>query len=243
MALDEKQLSLVLNFGSALVGALAGGWATYMATGWSERTRRSEVGGRLQGVLLSEILGHQATLILDIDRMLPLWLRRGQPGFWDGSNPLQPLPFGHLSLQQFDLFRDHLLDSDSASSLSRYFEHARQLNEWAQSNDYSTQVRDRVAVLEENLALTRHLLTTTPRRRLDTPQLTEAINTFHLSEERYRRILAVTKYSPTDLFSLASKVEQSGIASAPPPLNTSDDWLNYVEAAARLRPDGPALRR
>src|SRR5712691_7944864 len=150
--------------GSAVLGAIVGGLLTYWLTGRLERLKRSDEAGRLQAALLGEVIGHQSIFWGDLDRALPLWIRRGDERLWDRTAPRKPIAFGHLSLDLYETFSDALLKSDLAAPIARYYRDVRSLNEHSallkarQDANFDDQIRFAAKVFEENLKLTDALI-------------------------------------------------------------------------------------
>lgn len=224
-------------FLSAVGGAVVGSLATYLATGHLERVKRRQTEAQLHSALLVEVIGHGFTFNRDFDAVLPRWLRRGEPGIWNGNKPIKPMILGQVSTNIYMEFRSALLCSDLAEAIASYYHRAQRYNsdlralEQSTYEDYISTIRDALRLAKENLELTADLIRKTPKNHLRKLRVANTIASYEEFANSYRLLIAIAGYKYYDLLKLREQAESQGISHLPPPLNKSDDWFRYLDWA------------
>jgi hypothetical protein len=225
----------MVEFYAAVFGAIMGGIVTYFLKGLLEREKHRDAAGRLHSALITEIVGHHIDMRTEFDEMLPVWIRRGEPQYWEGDKPLTDLKIKKFTHYIYDEFRRELLYSDYVTILVSYYMDLFFLNKYTDDIRQGTDsnYRGRIVLLIrlfiQNIDLTNCLIAATPPKYLNQVAVASAVNAFKLFEKASRRLIAVATHTGSDIRRFYYIAETKGHEELPPPLNESKDWMRYIE--------------
>lgn len=150
----------------AILGAVVGGWATYLATKATEANRRKELVLHLYSLLLLEVFSHQQSLFLEVDEFLPAWLLRGHE--WLTGNGAETTPnlqflwvkfrLFHLADDYLNRFLAELIGAELVVELEAYYRrvrsHNRMVDQWnSRTQDADEEIRRAQDYMKNSLEL------------------------------------------------------------------------------------------
>jgi hypothetical protein len=228
-----------------LIGAIVGGLITYWASIRLEKNKTEDLFRRLHCLLIMEVWGHQTTLTLVVDRILPAWLLRGEATIWGIGAPPLAITYERLKVSHFERFLDQLAYSPLLVQAANYYSAVAALNgnsayveslKEKQEGDIRDYVRYCYEVLEASIYFLDDLFATPGIQRYFTPLLTNISADF--SEQRAWRlgIAVLAKFRYKHLREWVKKMEEGSPVERMPEIlqDRASFILGYLEAADSL---------
>lgn len=228
----------------ALLGAVVGGATTYLATARINKIQQRNLELSICAVILFEVYQHQASLALDLDRILPIWLGRH---FYSPQSATKirelTASMPHLSDRAYSQFFPAVVTTSVGVSLISYYsrlgghnELARQFPEGVPGDLFANYVRRLALLLEGGISIIDRIRTTkgiSPWLQSEEHGL--IFEDFDSQRDRFLYMAALSRVSCKDLRALE---ESKPLRDGFPTILREDSrqrWRGWYDDACELR--------